>query len=383
MKKQALTIAALALALSPLNALAIDDVTQSFEKQVTIEYSNDVEVDLSLDKEVEINKNIEIKGNITVDGEVSAVVDNKQVIDNNFVYNQETENRATLDGNSLQNAKGNIGANVAAGDYNAQDNAAAIAVGDRDFSAAEADITKLQEVFDNKAVNKGVTNAATFSGNALQNAQGNIGANVAAGNFNAQSNMLAITAAPASVGMAQVAIVQEASQNGTCNNPVRIFETQYMPIELSLKGTDHSTGQAYQMSNLYPDNWNFNPNFPTNKQHPNATQQVGHSDFDNETQGAVQNPGREGVGGFAFDTVSDSTMSGTITGRIPVQVLVVNKLTTNSAYLGGNALTNAQGNIGVNVAAGTGNLQANALAVSYVSRPSVGTPPTGGGESLR
>jgi hypothetical protein len=51
---------------------------------------------------------------------------------------------------------------------------------------------------------------------------------------------------------------------------------------------------------------------------------------------------------------------------------------TNAASLSGNAFQNASGNIGVNVSAGTGNLQANSLAMA-VAQPSTATPPAGGG----
>ena len=51
---------------------------------------------------------------------------------------------------------------------------------------------------------------------------------------------------------------------------------------------------------------------------------------------------------------------------------------SNSATLSGNAFQNASGNIGVNVASGTGNLQANSLALA-VAQPSTGGAGGGGG----
>ncbi len=50
----------------------------------------------------------------------------------------------------------------------------------------------------------------------------------------------------------------------------------------------------------------------------------------------------------------------------------------NIASLGDNALSGASGNIGVNIAAGTNNLQGNALAISNASVPTAPTPPGGG-----
>ncbi|UWX04006.1 hypothetical protein H1235_00050 [Pseudoxanthomonas sp. NC8] len=47
---------------------------------------------------------------------------------------------------------------------------------------------------------------------------------------------------------------------------------------------------------------------------------------------------------------------------------------TNTAALSGNAFSGASGNIGVNVSAGTGNLQANSLSLA-VAQPSAAPPP--------
>ena len=50
----------------------------------------------------------------------------------------------------------------------------------------------------------------------------------------------------------------------------------------------------------------------------------------------------------------------------------------NSATLSGSAFARASGNIGVNVSAGTGNQQANSLAMA-VAQPSAAPPPSNGG----
>jgi len=309
---------------------------------------------------------------LRVNGISSAVIDNKQVLKHNDTGNVENSNNALMDGNALQNANGNIGANVAAGNNNAQDNAAAIAATEKTDSFIDAEITKLQMSVKNKTANVGADNNATLTGNALQGATGNIGANVAAGQNNAQSNMTAISTGPSKVGMASVAIKQEAAYNQTCNAPARRTEYVETSVDMKLSGT--SKGESYQASNFYPDNWDFNPAFPTNQQHPNAPDQLGHSDFDNETQGAVQNPFRTGVGGLAFDNDNKVDLAGVVSFKLPVQVVYKN--TVNNATLSGNVLQNAVGNIGVNVAAGSGNLQANALSVSYLSA-------TGGGGEFR
>jgi hypothetical protein len=55
------------------------------------------------------------------------------------------------------------------------------------------------------------------------------------------------------------------------------------------------------------------------------------------------------------------------------------KAHSNNASVGSNVLAGASGNIGLNVAAGTNNVQGNALAIANVSAP-VAPPGGGGGE---
>lgn len=121
----------------------------------------------------------------------------------NRYYNDGTENNATLD-NSLQGASGNIGVNVAAGAGNSQSNGLALAVGSN--SSADATSGGVQMSYDNMSDNdlyevefRGHTvwvqnneNNAQLSGGALAGATGNIGANIASGNGNMQSNTLSI-----------------------------------------------------------------------------------------------------------------------------------------------------------------------------------------------
>jgi hypothetical protein len=115
----------------------------------------------------------------------------------------------------------------------------------------------------------------------------------------------------------------------------------------------------------------------------------------------VQNPNRDGVGGLGFDNAGSSTgsESGTTSseesGQLGFVELSASDLyanlsgtvqtwryvainASNDASLSSNAFQNASGNIGVNVASGSGNLQANSLALA-VAQPSTGTPPPGGG----
>ena len=136
-------------------------------------------------------------------------------------------------------------------------------------------------------------------------------------------------------------------------------------------GSYSGTGNAYQQTNFYPDDWNGNTH--------SGGSQTGHSDWDINTQGAVANPNRPGVGGMAWDTdqegvidLSDMELVASLTGTVTTTKWL-NVDATNTAQLSGSAFSGASGNIGVNVSAGTGNLQANSLALA------VAQPSTGGG----
>lgn len=452
MKKLVLLMAALALMLMPFTVQATgndnnandNNIEQSLSVDIEKDIKENTEVKIKKDVDVEIDANVDVHGlsGIRVEGVASAVVNNNQILKFNDVENIENPNNATLDGNALKNATGNIGVNVVAGDNNAQDNLAAISASDEDLSMADAEIFKTQLSILNRTRNVGRTNNATLSGDALMNAEGNIGVNVAAGNNNAQSNMLAIAVAPARVGIATITIHQEAAHNMTMNMPVKVDELIMVPVELSLSASGsasstsfgggyiggyggnqsgtysgsasgsvggNTSGMSYQANNFYPDIWVVNENVEPHNQHPNSPAETGHLDMDYQTQGAIANPDRPGVGGLAFDNTGTFSgrysggesgtyrgtesgieggilggsigaqrvdLLGSVYGSVPV-VITRNVNMVNNATLSGNALMNASGNIGVNVAAGTGNLQANALAVSYIGPISNGN---GGGE---
>ena len=416
MKRFILSIAAMALTLSPFVAQADDviDISQSLYVGIDKNISENTNVSNNKNLNVNIDANIRIRGSewlydyygcrdygygcrgLTVDGLASAEINNNQILKFNRVINKENPNTATIDGSALEGAEGNIGVNVVAGDNNAQDNLTAMAASEQEKSMADAEIFKTQLSFENFTGNEGRTNSASLGGDALMGAIGNIGVNVAAGNNNAQSNMLAIAVAPAKVGIAKVSVHQESAGNTTNNNPVKVDKVEYLPVKLDLSATldgkysggasGTTSGMSYQANNFYPDVWVLKEGKPAHGQHPNSPSEIGHADMDNETQGAIANPNRGGVGGLAFDNKGEysgtetgslgGSILGTVTGSIPV-VIKRNVNMINTASLGGNALRGATGNIGVNIAAGTGNLQANALAVTYIA-PVNG----GGGESI-
>jgi len=99
-----------------------------------------------------------------------------------------TTQNASIAGNAFNDASGNIGANVASGNLNQQSNVAVLLAND-DLSVLT--IGTSQHTGGSLYLGDGL-NEATIGDDAFNSASGNIGANVAAGNANQQSNTLVV-----------------------------------------------------------------------------------------------------------------------------------------------------------------------------------------------
>jgi len=370
-----------------------------------------IEKDISLEQDVEIEGHVRVTGTINIDASSTAIVDDKQINGGNNVHNNEVTNSATISGNALNNASGNIGLNVTAGDNNQQANAAAFSAADASFvfGSSDAEVFATQAVVGNRTNYLGNTNAASMSGNALANASGNIGVNVSAGNNNQQKNDLAASVAVARMATATVQANQLNGGNTTDNNPIHHEEVQEVAVNLAFRagggylgggfgGYSGQTGGSYsgtsdQIGNVYPDIWaNDRGDDPTHA-HPTEDGLIGHMDLDTQTQGGSDlnkdggalafgesgnYSGREG-GSLGFVEAGGILLAGSVTGNIPV-VVTTNLATTNTSSLGDNVLMNASGNIGVNIASGTNNQQFNGLAIS-ATQAGTGTGGGSGGEN--
>ncbi|TWH99478.1 hypothetical protein IP90_03093 [Luteimonas cucumeris] len=177
-------------------------------------------------------------------------------------------------------------------------------------------------------------NKAFLEDSALSDAMGNIGANVAAGVGNAQANDAALSAVDGEEVFAHA----------------MVFNSQETNANL---GTDEPSG---------PQNELFYTAYAT----------------DDVLSGASGNIGlnvASGVGNAQTNALAASVnSSGTIALATAdsEQATIWNTLEANcdldnTAYLSGNALSGAIGNIGVNVAAGVGNAQHNGLAIASAS----------------
>ena len=397
MKTQKMKYAPLALAVAALFTAPIafaddNDNVRDFKLSAAVNLSGDIsttqnhtkvtiEKDMQYKQHVDVSGRVNVRGTINVDSSAAAVVDDKQINYLNSVENNLVTNSATVGGNALQNARGNIGVNVTAGDNNQQANSAALAAADASFlfGSSDAEIFARQDVQSNWAHNLGTTNVASLGGNALQSATGNIGVNISAGNSNQQKNDLAASVAVARMATATVAVKQMNDHNRTVNSPIDRQTVTNTAVRLDFAARGIYSGISDQKGNQYPDTW-------TGNTHPSGIQ-TGHIDLDSAVQGAQDRQASSGLnaaghpngdssagGAFSFNEQGDIALSGSVTGNIPV-VTHVALATTNTSSLGGFALQNASGNIGVNIASGTNNQQYNGLAISATQAGSR----TGGG----
>ncbi len=309
------------------------EVSQIMNIEDTQSYSSTIITEISITGE-----------DVEVSGLVRALSKNDQFVMLNEIDNYGTENEGSVSGDVLSGAQGNIGTNVVAGDFNSQSNIVAIATGEQETSLVESKTFSVQKAEYNYVNNEGVTNTASASDNVLSGAQGNIGLNIAAGVDNAQTNQLGIAVGSAKVGIA-VAYVQQKSKYNTVSNQPIVEETEGegIPIELEVQMNEDISG-------------NLDGSY-TGTEEGTIWDSFGNPEntYTGDAEGTVS-------GDIGIENIE---LTGTITGSIPIGIANIN--TTNTASLSGSVLSSAVGNIGVNVAAGSNNLQTNTLSVSYTS----------------
>jgi hypothetical protein len=247
MLKKKLLIGAAFTALTMLEAQQAS--ASSTNMDLGSDWDNDIDVSLEwnvdVDKYLDINGDIFITGNIDADALAQATINDTQVIDGNSVTFEDYQNafapsdtffepdvgassateaiynnRVDAANSTLSSAAGNIGLNMAAGDYNMQENVAVLATanpvlgistgapGNLTVSGgAEAGNFSLQNLYNNvfntsdnasaaagtfEVENTNIDNTVSIGSGSLNGADGNIGVNGAAGAFNIQKNAMAI-----------------------------------------------------------------------------------------------------------------------------------------------------------------------------------------------
>lgn len=260
----------------------------------------------------------------------AATVTDTQVNAGNNVRNEATENDAMMD-NSANGSNGNLGANVAAGDGNQQDNVAAIATADERFifGSAMAISTATQVNAGNNVKNFSTSNSANLVDSA-NGSSGNIGVNVTAGDFNQQKNNLAIAVSGGRVAMAASTATQDTTGLNVANNADRTYS----------KDTLQSTFKAY--GHYKGDGWGYVE--------------------DEKGWGHGHDRGKTDKDPLKFHEEGSFGLAGVAT----YQVLTPNgwkNPVTNTATMS-NSLNGVSGNVGANVSAGSGNQQSNSLSIA-------------------
>lgn len=350
-------------------------------------YKNDTEVEVEKkydnDRDVDVKGDVDVEGTIPVESSSAALTSQNQNNYKNKAINSLTDNTALSVENGLQDASGNIGLNITAGDNNAQDNSVALAKVDAAFVFAGADAISNQNAERNTYINHGTRNTAGVAGNTLRDATGNIGVNVSAGNSNLQANSLSASVnSNGNLAEATVSSQQTQDHNFTHNQGMikKVTDTVQVTLEGSVSGNlpnARYVGVSDQIGDVYPDIW-------TGDTHPDGNQ-TGHFDLDTDTQGGSDLNGDGGAlafnerGRIIFQEEGAVTLGGTFTGEVVTTRWIV-RPHQNTAGLGGDALRGASGNIGVNIAAGTNNLQGNHLSIAAANGGPTGGSPGGGGE---
>lgn len=288
---------------------------------------------------------------LPTDGASAAIVLDSQFNHANDVTNEGTVNDANVD-RAILNNSGNVGANVAAGDNNQQANTVSLASADAAFVFAGVGIEQTGLL--NNLDNYSNPNTATLQ-NAINNNSGNVGANVAAGNYNQQKNDMAVAVSSSAQNAISASAVSQSSVGNTTDNngQLEYANTGTLSVgTVSLSGG--YTGTSDQIGDVYLDTWSG----PEHNSGQNDS--TGHIDVDSAADGA-QDLNEDG-GAFAFNEQGEIALQGSVTGSFTIVSGFATPV-TNTATLT-NAVNGNSGNVGVNIAAGGGNQQSNSLAIA-------------------
>ena len=267
---------------------------------------------------------------LSITAGAGAFVLDQQDSSENSVLNQGTKNTAKAD-NSLNGSNGNMGANVAAGSGNQQDNAAAIATADESFifGSAIAGTSATQNNTDNSVTNRSTQNVASLN-NAGNNGSGNIGINVAAGDFNQQKNNLAIAVSGGRVAVAGAAAAQTSTGLNVDNKADRV--NKVVDLKGSFKAHGSYKGTGY------------------------GTIEGDKKGHDDRGYGGGKDKDQK----FTFKEQGSVELAGYWTQQVLTKDGWKNPVVNNASMT--NSMNGFSGNGGANVAAGEGNQQSNSLS---------------------
>lgn len=151
-------------------------------------------------------------------GNATAVALAAQYAVGTYYSGESNSNDAYIRDNALQNAKGNIAVNAAAGEGNQQQNGLAVSVSNAPVGNATAFVFGVQATAANTYSYDDASNQAEIEDQGLQNAAGNISVNIAAGAGNQQGNSTAIAVSNKGLANAAAVSLQVSAANYTTDN---------------------------------------------------------------------------------------------------------------------------------------------------------------------
>lgn len=217
----------------------------------------------------------------------------------------------------------------------------------------------------NAVLNQDATsNTSTIDGKVGSKSSGNIGTNVASGDNNAQANSAAIAAAGAGAGTSTLSTQNCTSHD--CNNggdpsansggmaDAEAFADQAAAFDMS--GNAGTTNSSHVGGNAFKG---ASGNIGVN---------VASGDDNQQLNGLAASTTKNNVYATATASTDQHSLGNFTANEAGGLNYCDEQSTTNTASLSGNAFANASGNIGVNVAAGTGNMQANTLSMAVAGQ---------------
>jgi len=297
-----------ALGLIPLTTTtpASAQLLDNYDLDVYSDWDNDVEVELEW--AVEVEKSLEIFGFITIDGSVQAdalahaTLDEKQTLDRNEVMFEDYQN-ANMNSTSDIFSEPGLGQTVGNPLYTEEGAASGPAV---------------------------YTNTVTVGIDTLSGASGNIGLNIAAGDYNMQKNEAVLASASGDIP-ARNSTETDNSASGSANSVTTTTSTTVGTITSTYVTTvaSNSTSTSTEIETFTSTAY---------------------------TSGAAE------AGNFSLQSLYDNGFNSDSTSFEDENTDIDNTITVGSGVLDG-----ADGNIGVNIAAGAFNIQANALVIASVT----------------
>jgi|GEM_PF-2172068 len=212
-------------------------------------------------------------------------------------------------------------------------------------SRSETLLDAKQMSYLNMGTNTGLVNDAAIAGSAFSNARGNIGVNISSGDGNQQINSAALAQVDDMMFVFGTSSADVVSYQDSAQNDVRNIGV----TNSSLIGGSAFSGAVGNIAVSVSAGSN-------NQQKNSVSMAVSNNGLADANVAAVQKSNRN-VASYDPRTEYDD-----LTGS-----QVVRALNVNTSMINGAAFAGAAGNIGVNMASGTGNQQLNALSLSISS----------------